>query len=309
MDLTPRVLPFLSARQFSTVRGDLLPGCDALRGPSVVMERLRSQIWRVAPHFRMALLIGEDGTGCECVARTLHEGSRFREIALVPLSAEAAEARLAVPAGTQQVVYLEEAERLSRSAQGALLRLVRARGTRAPCVIARTRVDLKALASAGSFSGELAAALSALRITLPSLRERREDVSTLLRGVVMRQAEQLQRPAPRLAEDFVAKAEGFDWPGNLVQMEEMVRWLLENRAAEELRGGDFEAACEGHKAVPGGAVQAVRMIRLEQLVQEHTQAVLLACHGNKLRAAEVLGISRSTLYRMLDAGMPFSMTG
>ena len=131
----------------------------------------------------------------------------------------------------------------------------------------------------------------------------------LLRGVVERQAEQMQRAAPKLGEDFVAAAEGFGWPGNLVQMEEVVRWLLGNREAEELRGCDFEAACEERGAAAVGAVQAVRMIRLEQLVQEHTQAVLLACHGNKLRAAEVLGISRSTLYRMLDAGMPFSMTG
>jgi len=272
------------------------------------MERLWSQIRRVAPHFRTSVLIGEDGTGGECVARVLHEGSRFREVPLVSLSAEVAEARL-VGAGAERMVYLEETERLSRGAQGALLRLVRVRGPRAACVIARTRVDLKALASAGSFSGELAAALGALRITLPSLREWREDISTLLRGVVERQAEQMQRAAPKLGEDFVAAAEGFGWPGNLVQMEEVVRWLLGNREAEELRGCDFEAACEERGAAAVGAVQAVRMIRLEQLVQEHTQAVLLACHGNKLRAAEVLGISRSTLYRMLDAGMPFSMTG
>jgi len=294
------------------VRGDSLPGCDALRGPSAAMERLWSQVRRVAPHFRTAVLIGEDGTGAECVARVLHEGSRFREMPLVPLSAEVAEARL-VGAGAlvtlERVVYLEETERLSRSAQGALLRLVRVRGPRAACVIARTRVDLKALASAGSFSGELAAALGALRITLPSLRERREDISTLLRGVMARQAEQMQRAAPKLSEDFVAAAEGFGWPGNLVQMEEMVRWLLLNRDVEELHGCDFEVAREERKAAAVGVGQAVRMIRLEQLVQEHTQAVLLACQGNKLRAAEVLGISRSTLYRMLDAGMPFSMTG
>jgi len=276
------------------------------------MERLWSQIRRVAPHFRTALLSGEDGTGAECVARVLHEGSRFREMPLVPLSAEVAEARLVgaeAMAGAQRVVYLEETERLSRSAQSALLRLVRVRGPRAACVIARTRVDLKALASAGSFSGELASALGALRIMLPSLRERREDIATLLQGVMMRQAEELQRAVPRLGEDFLVAAEEFGWPGNLVQMEAVVRWLLGNRAEEELRRSDFEAACGGYKVAPGGAAQAVRMIRLEQLVQEHTQAVLLACHGNKLRAAEVLGISRSTLYRMLDAGMPFSMTG
>ena len=95
-------------------------------------------------------------------------------------------------------------------------------------------------------------------------------------------------------------------------MDEIVTWLLTEHEAERLHAVDFEAACAVHGAKRLSTVMPVRLERLDQLVQEHIRAVLMACGGNKLRAAEVLGISRSTLYRMLDATVPsamLSMTG
>ena len=310
MASSSRVLPFSSARPSAPAHGVTAPGCGgesfSLNGSSPAIARLWSQVRRVAPHFRTALLSGEPGTGGEFAARALHDHSPFRDKPLRILSAAAAEAYFAAGGPhtrnpTNGAVYLEEVEQLSRTAQNGLLRL---RGTRAGCVIAFGRQDLRALVGSGSFSGELAAALGSLRIVLPALRDRQDDIPTLLHCMASRMAGQMGRAEPLLDAEFVEAAREFAWPRNLDQMGEMVSWLLSHCSASVLYRADFEAACEACEPEQDGGVQPVRMVRLEQMVQEHVRAVLLACNGNKLRAAEVLGISRSTLYRMLDAAAP-----
>jgi transcriptional regulator of acetoin/glycerol metabolism len=78
---------------------------------------------------------------------------------------------------------------------------------------------------------------------------------------------------------------------------------MEHRQGQTLNASDLDAALETVSLRPTQRVsEAARLIKLDKVVQEHIRGVLLACNGNKLRAAEVLGISRSTLYRMLDAG-------
>jgi len=78
-----------------------------------------------------------------------------------------------------------------------------------------------------------------------------------------------------------------------------MRRLLERGAGETLHADDLADALEAVAQMQPVAA-GPRLVRLEQVVQEHIRAVLIACNGNKLRAAEVLGISRSTLYRMLE---------
>ncbi len=277
-----------------------------LNGPSPAVAKLWSQLQRVAPYFRTALLTGEPGTGAEFAARALHDQSPFREKPLKLLAAGAAEIYFA-PGGActrnpNGAMFVEEVERLSRPAQAGLLQLLRTRVPRAVCVIAFARNDLRARVSAGSFSGELAAALGGLRIGLPPLRERREDIPALLTGIASRTAARLSRAEPLLGPDFMEAACAFGWPRNLDQMGEMMAWLLRHRTANRLSRDDFAAACESDQPHLPSAPKPVRMVKLEEMMQEHVRAVLLACEGNKLRAAEILGISRSTLYRMLDAG-------
>jgi DNA-binding NtrC family response regulator len=269
------------------------------------MERLWSQLQRVAPYFRTALLTGEPGTGAEFAARALHERSPFRDKSLKVLAAGSAEIYFAprdAEVRHHGAVFVEEVEKLSRIAQVGLLQMVRVRGPRAACVIAFARNDLRALVSAGSFSGELAAALGGLRIALPSLRERREDIPALLMEIASRTSVKLGCVEPLLGADFVEAACDFGWPGNLKQMEEMMAWVLSHRMGNGLCRDDFEAAVDAYQPDAPSAPRPVKMVKLEEMVQEHIRAVLVACEGNKLRAAEILGISRSTLYRMLDAG-------
>jgi len=309
-----RVLPFSSAKSPA-----VLPGKDGLRwraesfslhGPSPAMARVWSQMQRVAPYFRTALLTGEPGTGAEAVARVLYDQSPFRGRPLCVLDARGAEVCFGESARLRERkdggYFLAEVERLSHAAQYGLLQLMRLRGPRAVCVMGFARYDLRALVGGGRFSAELASSLGGLRIALPSLRERREDIPMLLREFVSRAAVRDGRDEPLMGKDFVEAACGYAWPRNLDQMSEMVEWLVGQPNKIALGREDFEAACVVCQPRAESEAAPVRLIRLEEMVQEHIRGVLVACRGNKLKAAEVLGISRSTLYRMLDSAVPAS---
>jgi len=129
----------------------------------------------------------------------------------------------------------------------------------------------------------------------------------LLREFVSRAAMKAGRNEPEMREEFVEAACGYAWPRNLDQMSEMVQWLVGQPNKVTLGREDFEAACVVCQPRAESEAAPVRLIRLEEMVQEHIRGVLVACKGNKLKAAEVLGISRSTLYRMLDSAIPASV--
>jgi DNA-binding NtrC family response regulator len=275
----------------------------------------------VAPHFRAALLTGEPGCGDEQVARALHGLSPANRQPFVALGAAEAERRFAGPAQglgltaspAEGMVYLPEAARLSRMAQAGLLAQLQgahawqhnaaqggiARGQLR--VVAFVGSGLRPLVSAGSFSGDLAAMLEALRLSVPKLSERAEDVPLLVKEVARRVAEELDEPPAELTEEFLQAAARYAWPGNLPQMRAAMRWLLEDGTNDRLKAADLSVALEALESLAPTTAAGPRMVRLEQVVQEHIRAVLIGCNGNKLRAAEVLGISRSTLYRMLES--------
>jgi DNA-binding NtrC family response regulator len=205
------------------------------------------------------------------------------------------------------VLYLAEAEQLSRPAQDGLLRMLRMQNARSTRIVAFVGKGLKPLISAGFFSPELAGALGSLRIILPALRERAADIPMLLLHYLHYSSQ-----PDHVSPDFTALASRFAWPGNLPQLHSVAEWLTVHRSAKTLSAEDLSDALESmsdQPAQPAGP----RLVRLEQVAQEHIRSVLMACNGNKLRAAEVLGISRSTLYRMLDSttSLPdsFLMTG
>lgn len=308
--MTPltRVLPFSSVpsaagRPFLAESRD---NAQCLLGPSPVMARLWSKIRLLAPHFRVALLTGEPGTGVEAVAQALHDLSSFADTPLLTLRAAEADRQLRNPAALfagalRGALFLVDIDRLSSQGQQALLRILRLRRHRRIAVIASSTRDLRSLVSAGSFSTELAAQIGALHLLLPSLRERPEDIPLLANQLLQTEATRLALSAPDLDITFLNHAAELTWPGNLDQLRAVLNWLLQNCQQPTLNAMDLESAlAEVHIEQPL-AETPVRMVSLDHVVQEHVRAVLLGCNGNKLRAAEVLGISRSTLYRMLDA--------
>jgi DNA-binding NtrC family response regulator len=281
---------------------------DALQllvGPSAAAAHLWAQIRRVAPHFRTALLTGERGTGAEAVARALHDLSPATWRPFLSLNHQEAEEYFAhktfASAPTEGTLFLSDIESLSRSAQTGLLRLLRHRGPQAVRVVAFARHGLRPAVSTGIFSSELASSLAALRIALPALRERAEDIPLLVSHLLQRRAQALGKAAPPLTAEFLHAASHFAWPGNLEQMTGALEALIRRSTGEALTGGDLESSVKQTEEAAPRPANEPRMVKLETVIQEHIRAVLFGCNGNKLRAAEVLGISRSTLYRMLDA--------
>ena len=317
MATNPQVLPFSTNRvpRPAAVVGDVSATWPLLAGSSVAATQLRSQIRRVAPHFRTAVLTGEPACGDEQVARSLHGLSPAARQPLVVLGAAEAERRFTGPAQgpAEGMVYLPEAVRMSRTAQAGLLAQLQGAqawqhyqaqggiGRGLLRVVAFAGSGLRPLVSAGGFSAELAGVLEALRVAVPRLRERAEDIPHLMSYMAQRMAEESGGRTAELSSGFLEEAARFDWPGNLAQMRAAMRLLLERSADVPLQAGDLAEALEAMAAMQPAAPTGPRLVKLEQVVQEHIRSVLIGCNGNKLRAAEVLGISRSTLYRMLES--------
>ena len=276
---------------------------DVLLGPSPAIAHVWAQIRRVAPYFRFALITGERGSGHEAVARTLHSLSPHPSRPFTTITAADAELKLTgatLPRFQNDTVFLPDVERLSTPAQQGVLRLMRLRRPHQVWIIAASPTELRPLVSAGSFSPALASSLSALHLSLPALRERREDLPALATHLLAAEAKAQRCEPPVLAQGLLDLMLEQPWPGNLDQLQAVLRKLVEDQSPEALPRIEaiLESAPEPQPALP----EPERLLRLEDVVQQHIRAVLLSCNGNKLRAAELLGISRSTLYRMLDNG-------
>jgi DNA-binding NtrC family response regulator len=270
------------------------------------MRRLRLQIERMGPHFRTVLVRGEMGTGKELVARALHARSGVvREPFVVCHASSLNEAAMAeghefihghVRLADAGILFVDGVEDLSASAQHLLLRAVEQKGAR---VIVSTTRDLRRMAAAGRFRPDLYHRLAMVEIVVEPLRNRTEDIPALAMHFVKRFCAQYERRIDAIADGAVAKLQSHTWPGNVREFENALR-----NGVLQCEGTILEAAdlsmMQIEEPNDGNASGREVPTRLQDVVEQHVVRVLRECEGNKVRAAEVLGISRSTLYRMLE---------
>jgi DNA-binding NtrC family response regulator len=274
-------------------------------GESDAIQRLRSQIKRIAPYFRTALVTGNPGTGKEGVARMLHALSPCADGEFIAIEATAlAETMMRDEAGpmmdavagtaTGGTLYLSEVGEVPLPLQGALLRVWSASGRGKMRVVAGTHRDLRTMGVTGQFRPDLAQRLMGIELAVPALGERREDLAAVIREVLRCAGAEREL---KLSADAMARLLAHRWPGDVAEVDEVIRaaansagrrTMIETGNLPELRADTPDADDE------------VRMQKLEDVVRQHVLGVLTRCGGNKLRAAEILGISRSTLYRMLE---------
>ncbi len=267
-----------------------------LIGRSAAMERLRLQIHRIGPHFRSVLLTGEPGTGKALIAHALHTLAMGPDAPFVRDVASAIE-QLATSRGT---LFLNELGEMPLATQGILLRALQQQDLR---VVAATRYDLRPHVQAGGFRKDLYERLSTIEIPLPPLRSHLEDLEELATHFISLSARRSGRPAPTLSGSVLGRFVSHAWPGNVRELEEVIHYALSQAREDLLEIPHLPAyLCtdDSQARAPLPQLPSEKTQRLEDIVRRHVSYVLGHCGGNKLRAAECLGISRSTLYRMLE---------
>lgn len=252
-----------------------------LTGTSAPAGRLRLQVDRVAPHFRTATVVGEQGCLKVELARALHARSPLRNERF--LVCRAGEFRPGLLERSDRVtVYMACAGELQEAQQTALLFWLRQARRAETRLIFGTEVSPRGLAVAGRLHPELSKLVAAVEIRLTPLRERVEDLPALLEHL-------------EIDLDAMHRMQRHGWPGNLRELQEVV-------AGAVTRAGGGSIGTEHLPAFDNTPAPQEQTLRLEVVLRRHVLSVLEGCAGNKLRAAELLGISRSTLYRMLEAG-------
>ncbi|HSK09067.1 MAG TPA: sigma-54 dependent transcriptional regulator [Vicinamibacterales bacterium] len=314
-------------------------GFDDIIGSSPAMARVFATLRKVAPLSGTVLIQGETGTGKELIARTIHQRSTRADQRFVAFSAAAipeqlAEAELfghARGAFTGAVsnrvgrfelahrgtLFIDEVALMPLPLQAKLLRALQEReieriGESRPIkfdarVIAATNVDLRKLVREGSFREDLYYRLNVIRVTLPPLRERREDIALLARHFASKSCRLNNLPSKTIAQQACRKLMDYAWPGNIRQLENAIEHavVMSDDGAEigvadlppEI--SEMEIASIGAPVtIPDEGVDFTSMV--SQLERELILRCLEKTGGNKRQAARLLQLSRTTFIDKLQ---------
>lgn len=307
-----------------------------MAGRSPAMQRLFSQMRHTARHLRIATIEGESGTGKLLAARTLHDlgaedpqapfvpavASQFFEtpasIALVPTRPTPRQEFSANPALRQSIggtLVLTRIDELSAAHQSKLLELLqwidhqhmlRALDSIPRRILCLSGQSLRKLAATAALRSDLANRLTAIRFTLPPLRDRREDIPLLSDVFAQRFSAMHGKPVRGLGPQTLPHLMQHTWPGNVRELESVIQAAALGCQSQWIRPIDLPAlhAAPPMVETPAAAQRAASVEddpNLDRAIMRHIQRVLARVEGNKLRAAKLLGISRSTLYRLLES--------
>jgi DNA-binding NtrC family response regulator len=314
-------------------------------GRSPAMLDAMARLEKAAPTMATVLLRGESGTGKEVAARLVHQKSPRKNGPFVPVHCAALPDQLLeselfgyekgaftgaavrkpgrVELANGGTLFLDEIGDVTPAVQVKLLRLLQERefqrlGGTAPekadvRFVAATHRDLEAMVRAGTFREDLFYRLNVVPITMPSLRDRRQDVEALVRRFVHELAERNGRAGLGIAADAIAALAAADWPGNVRELSNFVERLVVFAAGSTISQGDVErelsarpAAVGSSPSAPpsapspaptaeGASLDARRMDAERAAVKD----ALNKASGNRTQAARLLGVSRRTLYNKL----------
>ncbi|MEL6691625.1 MAG: sigma 54-interacting transcriptional regulator [Pseudomonadota bacterium] len=310
-----------------------------LVGRSAVMQDVYRIISRVMNTDLTVLIEGESGTGKELAARAIHDlgqtrNGAFHSLDLATRPAQEVSVELfgaddqrGIAFDPEATIYLDEVGDLSQEAQTQLVKLMREDG--GARIIASTRQPLSALVEAGEFREDLYYRMNVVRIEMPPLRRRKEDIPELVKAFLIR-AETRGLAQKQIAQPAMDLMMAYDWPGNVRELENLIfrlaalspdstisqRDIERELRAETLKELSPEASLESeietllHRYVMAdllkGEEQGEKIYQsvLEQVERPLIKLALSVTSGNKLRTAALLGVNRNTLRaRMTVLGM------
>src|SRR5882724_6113355 len=302
---------------------------NELIGTSAAMDRIKDIIGKVAVADSPVLVEGESGTGKELVAAAIHRLSSRVKGPFIPVNCSAippdlleseffghvrgafsgavADALGLFRSANEGTIFLDEIAELPTTLQVKLLRVlqemqVRPVGsTRAyPVdvrVIAATNRNLEQAMHSGTFRQDLFYRLNVIRIQLPSLRERREDISSLVNHFIRRFNKRLRRDVKGISPDALAALSGYDFPGNVRELENVIERAFAMGAREQITLADLPPLTARPSVAPSMAGSTVPT--LAEVEKELILRALAVYNNDKEEAARALGISRRTIYRRL----------
>ncbi len=311
-------------------------GLERLVGHSAAMREVLEVVRQVAPTRATVLIQGESGTGKELIARAIHQLSPRARMpmvavhcaALAPTLLEselfghekgaftgAHERRIGrfeqAQAGT---LFLDEVGEIDASIQVKLLRFLGERTfervgsnktlTADVRLVTATNKDLAALVREGRFREDLYFRLRVVVITVPALRERREDIPLLAEAFLKEYAAENNKKPLELSPEAMKVLLDYGWPGNVRELRTALEHAVVLCRGERIVPRDLPPTVRGEaaglEAAPPAALPA-RSLSVKEAEKQLIMRALKECDGNRTAAAEKLGMSRRTLHRKLHA--------
>lgn len=306
-----------------------------LIGESAKMKRIKDLITRVAPSESTVLITGESGTGKEVVAREIHALSLVSEGPFVPVNIGGVQENLleselfghekgAFTGAIQRKIgyfelagngtlFLDEIGDMPLSLQVKLLRVLQERKivrlgstTSIPInarIIAATNKDLEKMVSEGSFREDLFYRLNVVRLELPPLRERREDIPLLAANLLKKYARKVNRPVKGLTPEALELLSAHSFYGNIRELENIIERAMIFTRDEIITIDDLDLRSSVSR--PGqknnsNNLESYESKTLKELERDAIARALLRHEGNRTRAAEELGISRRSMINKIE---------